>query len=77
MLVTTRMPVMLTIPDAAAALQVHHRLVRSLIRSGDLRARKVGREWRISADAVREYMGDIPSGLQAGAAKDGGAVGQQ
>jgi excisionase family DNA binding protein len=55
----TRLPVMLTIPDVAAVLQVHHTLVRSLIHSGDLRARKVGSTWRISADAIREYMGDV------------------
>jgi excisionase family DNA binding protein len=55
---TTRMPVMLTIPDAAAVLGVHHTTVRQLIHSGELRAKKVGRVWRISATALREFMGD-------------------
>jgi excisionase family DNA binding protein len=52
------LPPILTIPDVAHVMKVHHTTVRQIIHSGELRARKVGAQWRISADALREYMGD-------------------
>jgi excisionase family DNA binding protein len=51
-------PVILTIPDVAAVLGIHHTSVRALIHSGELRARKVAGAWRISADAISAFMGD-------------------
>jgi excisionase family DNA binding protein len=56
--VATHIPPILTIPDVAHLMKVHHTTVRGLIHSRELRARKVGAQWRISADALREYMGD-------------------
>jgi excisionase family DNA binding protein len=37
-------------------LGVHHTTVRKLIASGELRARRVGSVWRISPEALRDFM---------------------
>jgi excisionase family DNA binding protein len=55
---TTSIPPMLTINDVTEILRVHHTITRRLIANGELRARKVGGQWRIPASALIEYMGD-------------------
>jgi excisionase family DNA binding protein len=55
---TISIPPMLTINDVTAILRVHHTITRRLIANGELRARKVGGQWRIPASALIEYMGD-------------------
>jgi excisionase family DNA binding protein len=47
----------LTAEQAAEKLQLHARTVRRLFASGELPGRKVGgKEWRISADALKAYV---------------------
>jgi excisionase family DNA binding protein len=47
----------LTAEQAAEKLQLHARTVRRLLASGELPGRKVGgKEWRISAAALKAYM---------------------
>ncbi len=49
-------PVYLTINQVADRLQVEHRTVRKAIRIGRLEAFKVFQQWRISEDALLEYV---------------------
>ena len=43
--------------EVAERLRVDPRTVYNVIASGDLRAIKVGRLWRIPADALEDYLG--------------------
>lgn len=47
---------MLTIHDVAAKLNVDERTVRELIRKNELRAIKVGKEWRVTEDDLDSYV---------------------
>jgi putative molybdopterin biosynthesis protein len=48
-------------PEAVAdALRVGRATVYRLIRSGDLKANKVGRQYRISEASLNEYLGLTP-----------------
>ncbi|MBI4603648.1 MAG: helix-turn-helix domain-containing protein [Planctomycetes bacterium] len=51
-----RAPVALTVREVAHALRVQDAKVRGLIRSGELRASRVGWEWRVTPRAVSEYL---------------------
>jgi len=46
----------LTVKDAALLLKTSRQQVRRMIRSGLIPAVKVGREWRITAEAVEGIM---------------------
>jgi excisionase family DNA binding protein len=46
----------LTAKQAAALLHVHYRLVTRLAESGEIPGRKVGRAWRFSEAALREWL---------------------
>jgi excisionase family DNA binding protein len=46
---------MYTVGEIAEILDLHPKTVRRLIREGRIRARKIGREWRIRKDDLREY----------------------
>ena len=46
----------LTASEACERLRVSDKTLRKLLVSGDLRARKVGREWRITQEAIEEYL---------------------
>ena len=48
-------PVM-TVREVAKLFKVKEKTVRALIRSGELEAKKVGRQWRIRRDAVEELL---------------------
>lgn len=50
-----------TITEAASVLKVGHKVVRKLIADGTLRAFKVGKQWRISEDAIRALDGAAQS----------------
>lgn len=51
-----------TVDSAAEVLQLHKRTVFNLLRSKEIKARKVGNKWRISEKALEEYlMGDDQS----------------
>lgn len=49
-------PLSLTVDEAANVLGVHSNTVRNVIKSGELAARKVGREWRIARENLRVYL---------------------
>lgn len=51
-----RVPLFLTVIEAAELLAVHRNTVMNQIRSGRLQAHKIGREWRISKDAILEML---------------------
>jgi excisionase family DNA binding protein len=46
----------MTLEDAAAFLKVSETTVYQLVRSGELKARKVGREWRILKSQLVEFL---------------------
>lgn len=52
---TTTRPSRLTIQQVAELWQCEHQKVRRLIKSGELRAIKVGAEYRIPSAAIEEY----------------------
>ncbi len=45
-----------TIEDVARKLQISVSTVRKLIRSGELEAFQVGKQWRITEQAFNEYV---------------------
>lgn len=51
-----RVPLFLTVIEAAELLSVHRNTVMNQIRSGRLQAHKIGREWRIGKDAILEML---------------------
>jgi excisionase family DNA binding protein len=60
------LPVLLTVEQAAAVLQMHPESVRAQLRAGRLPARKYGRSWRILRDELL-----APTGHAAFAARPG------
>ena len=44
-----------TIYQVAELMQVHHNTVRRMIKSGELPAKKFGREWRIRVETLQKY----------------------
>ena len=47
----------LTVKEAAALLKTSRQQIRRMIQNGELPAVKVGREWRISINALLDYLG--------------------
>ena len=47
----------LTVKEAAALLKTSRQQIRRMIQNGELLAVKVGREWRISRNALLDYLG--------------------
>lgn len=47
---------MMTIHDVAAKLNVDERTIRELIRKNELRAIKVGKEWRVARGDLDAYI---------------------
>ena len=50
----------MSIKSAAAAYDVSQDMIRKAVAARELPAKKVGRHIRISADALREWFGDLP-----------------
>lgn len=48
-----------SIYEAADVLCVHERTIRNHIKSGDLKAGKIGRQWRISREALLQAVENI------------------
>ena len=46
----------LTVPEAAALLKTSRQQIRKMIREDILPAVKVGREWRINAEYLKEFV---------------------
>lgn len=49
-------PIGYTIEEAAQALRMHPKTVRSLVTSGTIKAVKGGKSWLIHPDAIAEWM---------------------
>lgn len=50
----------LTVSQAAEHLQVSERTVYEWLRDGKLPGRKIGKVWRMSADAINDFLrGDV------------------
>ena len=47
----------LTVKEAAALLKTSRQQIRRMIQNGELPAVKVGREWRITRNALLDYLG--------------------
>ena len=47
----------LTVKEAEALLKTSRQQIRRMIPNGELPAVKVGREWRISRNALLDYLG--------------------
>ena len=47
-----------SVKEVAAILKTSRQQVRKMIQAEELPAVKVGREWRISADALQDFMTD-------------------
>lgn len=47
----------LTVKEAAALLKTSRQQISRMIQNGELPAVKVGREWRISRNALLDYLG--------------------
>lgn len=45
-----------TVKELSDLLKVSNKTIRDTIAAGDIEAYKVGREWRISEEAVRTYL---------------------
>lgn len=50
----------MTPEEAAELLRVHRTTVYRLIDSGEIKATRVGGQWRIPEAALREMLGDVP-----------------
>ena len=46
-----------TVEQVAARLDLHPKTIRRFIRAGTLKARKAGKQWRISAADLEDFMG--------------------
>jgi excisionase family DNA binding protein len=53
---STSLGKILTVPQAAARLQVSERTVYEWLRDGKLPGRKIGKVWRMSADAIDDFL---------------------
>lgn len=53
---------LLTFDEALAALKVRRTKMYALLRSGALKAVKIGKLWRIERSAIKEYLDSIKSG---------------
>jgi excisionase family DNA binding protein len=49
---------LLTIPETAETLQVHHNTIRSWIHEGRLPAKRIGRSLYIAREAIQEIVKD-------------------
>ena len=45
-----------TVPEVAARLRVSTDTIKRLLRSEQLQGEKVGRQWRISENALQKYL---------------------
>lgn len=52
-------PLGMTLEEAAKALRVDSKTLRTLIKAGDFPARKVGVGWRIDPDAVKVWLDNL------------------
>ena len=63
---------LLTVGEAAAALQRNDRFIRDLLRSGELKAHSVGGLIRVAESALLEYLEQHPYVVSPGRSRTGG-----
>ena len=51
----------MTLDEAAEALRVDSKTLRSLIKQGDFPARKVGKGYRMDPEAVKRWLAEKPA----------------
>gem|GEM_PF-635870 len=51
-------PVLLTVKEVASALRVHYRTAYRMVTSGELKAIKIGKQWRVPQSALLEFIED-------------------
>lgn len=49
-----------TIYEVAALMKLHHTTIRRMIKSGELPAKKYGRQWRIKEDDLQRFTNSTP-----------------
>ena len=49
-------PDVLTVKEIAYAMRVHYCTARSLVKNGDVKAYKVGHQWRVKKEALEDYL---------------------
>lgn len=47
-----------TVKELANYLKVHPRTILNHIRSGDIRAFKIGKDWRVPKESLQEWLDD-------------------
>jgi excisionase family DNA binding protein len=52
----TQEPIVYTVEDVARILKVDEQTVRKLIADGELRYKRVGRQYRITKEMLQEYL---------------------
>ena len=62
----SRVPLMMTIDQAAVLIQITPEHLRTLCRKGIVPAMQLGQEWRISRDVVRERLNGRPTAQKEG-----------
>jgi excisionase family DNA binding protein len=53
---TSVLDTILTVPQAAAQLQVSERTIYGWLRKGKIPGRKIGKVWRISAEVLNAFL---------------------
>ena len=53
---TTALGKVLTVPQAAAQLQVSERTIYEWLRDGKIPGRKIGKVWRMSAEVLNDFL---------------------
>lgn len=53
----SEVPVLVDIPYVAVLFGIHPHTVERKLRAGELKGIKIGREWRITKQALLEYIG--------------------
>jgi excisionase family DNA binding protein len=58
---TTPLGKILTVPQAAAQLQVSERTIYEWLRDGKLPGKKIGKVWRMSAEVLKDFLRETTS----------------
>ena len=54
--ITMTLDKILTVPQAAAQLQVSERTIYEWLRDGKIPGRKIGKVWRMSAEVLNDFL---------------------
>lgn len=51
---------LLTTEDVARILRISEYTARGLCKSGEIRSKKIGRNWRVKQEDLRDYIDNLP-----------------